>query len=113
MWRVGSSPGEKAVGASTNARKITPPSQTTSDKSMRNRRNDMSEIIELSGLIFRVSIPAAERPRKVSVGEPVIHSPNQRGHLLLCAQLFTLILLPHCLEGNHSNAAFADGHRRE
>jgi osmotically inducible protein OsmC len=49
MWRVGRSPGVKAVGASTNARKITPPSQTTSDNSMRNRRNDMSEIIELVG----------------------------------------------------------------
>jgi GAF domain-containing protein len=29
---------------------------------------------------------------------PVIHSPNQRRHLLLCAQLFTLIF-PHCPEG--------------
>jgi hypothetical protein len=42
---VGRSPGEKAIGASTNARKIMPPIQTTSDKSMRKRRNDMSWII--------------------------------------------------------------------
>jgi hypothetical protein len=32
-----------------NAKKIRPPSQTTSDNNMRNRRNDMSEIIELVG----------------------------------------------------------------
>src|ERR1700676_5243122 len=46
IWRDGRSPGEKTVGASTNAKKINPPSQTTSDKSMRKRRNVMSEIIE-------------------------------------------------------------------
>jgi hypothetical protein len=47
MCRVGSRPGEKTIGASTKARKINPPSQTTSDSSMKKRRNDMSEIIEV------------------------------------------------------------------
>src|SRR6202142_737853 len=46
MGGGGRRPGEKGMGASTSARKISPPSQTTSDKSMRNRRNDMSEIID-------------------------------------------------------------------
>ena len=60
MWRVGRSPGEKAVGASTKARKMMPPSQTTSDNSMRNRRNDMSGIIECASEQvqgFKVSVP--------------------------------------------------------
>src|ERR1700724_1301699 len=52
IWRDGRSPGEKTVGASTNAKKINPPSQTTSDKSMRKRRNDMSEIIEARATSF-------------------------------------------------------------
>src|SRR5919198_1569068 len=39
MCRVGST--EKTVGASTNAKKISPPSQTIRDISMRKRRNDM------------------------------------------------------------------------
>jgi putative methionine-R-sulfoxide reductase with GAF domain len=50
----------------------------------------MSGIIELIDLILRVSI--------LPVSVRVIHSPNQRCHLLLCAQLFTLIL-PHRPEG--------------
>jgi hypothetical protein len=50
IWRVGRSPGEKAVGASTNARKIRPPSQTTNESSMRKRRNDMRGIIELAAI---------------------------------------------------------------
>src|SRR5258705_1437086 len=37
--RVGSSPGENTVGATTNAKKINPPSQTTSARSIRKRRN--------------------------------------------------------------------------
>jgi hypothetical protein len=49
MWRVGRRPEENAVGASTNARKIMPPSQTTSDNSIRKRRNDMSGIIVCEG----------------------------------------------------------------
>src|ERR1700674_2023191 len=52
IWRDGRSPGEKTVGASTNAKKINPPSQTTSDKSMRKRRNDMSKIIEARATPF-------------------------------------------------------------
>src|ERR1700732_934664 len=100
IWRDGRSPGEKTVGASTNAKKINPPSQTTSDKSMRKRRNDMSEIIE------------AERHPSFKCAERLIHRPNQRCHLLRCAELFTLII-PHPCGRNHLNAAFIDRHRCE
>src|ERR1019366_8167998 len=98
MWRVGRSPGEKAVGASTNAKKINPPSQTTSDNSMRNRRNDMSEIIECWDLYRELADTTRASAVKFRSIRPLIHSPNQRCHLLPCAQLFTLIL-PHCPEG--------------
>src|SRR5882672_4796342 len=37
--RVGSSPGENTVGATTKAKKISPPSHTTSASSIRKRRN--------------------------------------------------------------------------
>src|SRR5258706_11809924 len=38
-WRVGSSPGENTVGATTKAKRIKPPSQTTIASSIRKRRN--------------------------------------------------------------------------
>ena len=60
-WRVGRSPGEKTVGASTNAKKISPPSQTTSDNSIRNRRNDMGGIIERLGVMVGGGIAARVR----------------------------------------------------
>jgi hypothetical protein len=40
-WVVGKT--EKAVGASTKAKKISPPIQHTSDSSMRKRRKDIAE----------------------------------------------------------------------
>ena len=42
---------------------------------------------------------------------PVIHRPNQPCHLLLWAQLFTLIL-PHCPKEIIQDAALIDGRRR-
>jgi hypothetical protein len=53
-------PEEKTVGASTKARKIRPPSQTTSDNSIKNRRNDMSEIIEPHGDSFVIRVVAGD-----------------------------------------------------
>ena len=50
IWRVGSSPDEKTVGASTKAKKIKPPSQTTSESSIRNLKNAMGEIIRRNQL---------------------------------------------------------------
>ena len=42
--RLSAIPGVKAVGASTKARKMIPPTQTTSDSNIRKRRNDMRRL---------------------------------------------------------------------
>src|SRR5580704_13950075 len=41
-WWEGRIPGLKTVGATTNAKKIMPPIQTTSESSIRNRTNDIN-----------------------------------------------------------------------
>src|SRR6266850_7500285 len=77
--RMGSSPGENTVGATTNAKKIRPPSQTTSASSIRKRRNAMAAIIDLP-------------PKRL------IHRPNQRCHLHAIMIEFTFNL-PRTLAG--------------
>src|SRR5580658_8124456 len=125
MWRVGRTPGEKTVGASTKARKITPPSQTTSDNTMRNRRNDMSEIIVWEAG-FKVSVcqnfktwknrRIADRNSSVKLwnletlkpASRVIHSPEPT----LSLSPVHATVYPHPSPrsgGNHPHAALNDG----
>src|SRR5579862_8660733 len=53
----------KAVGASTKAKKINPPIQTTSDKTMTKRRKDMTENYSLRGQRKSFTTGATEEHR--------------------------------------------------